>query len=347
MAVATEIAGALPPGCAVVVKSTVPPGTAARIAALLGRPDVAVVSNPEFLREGFAVTDFLNPDRIVVGFDTDTDTDTDAGGVAQRIASLFARLAAPVVFTSTASAELAKYAANCFLAVKLSYINEIAGLCERTGADISEVTEVLSHDPRIGASHLQPGPGWGGPCLPKDTWAILHVASAASSDLGLLRAALAANQRQLRIIVDKARLALGGRLAGSRIALLGLAFKVGTADLRESSALAIAELLGAEQARVTGYDPAVHTDVAGVWVASDPYEAVTGADAAVLLTEWPEFGMLDWTRISGLMAGDTVIDARNQLDPAVLDRAGLRWQGLGQSSPSHIKWGSRRPGCAR
>lgn len=166
MTVAAEIADELPHRSAVVIKSTVPPGTAARIAALLGRPDVVVVSNPEFLREGTAVADSLRPDRIVVGCDID--------GTGERIARLYAKLPVPVVFTSTASAELAKYAANCFLAVKLSYINEVASLCERTGADIREVAEVLGHDPRIGACYLSPGPGWGGPCLPKDTQAVLQ-----------------------------------------------------------------------------------------------------------------------------------------------------------------------------
>jgi UDPglucose 6-dehydrogenase len=323
--VAAEIADALPQGSDVVIKSTVPPGTAARIAALLGRPDVVVASNPEFLREGRAVADFLHPDRIVVGADTD--------GAAERIADLYAKLAAPVVLTSTASAELAKYAANCFLAVKLSYINDVADLCERTGADISEVTQVLGYDPRIGASYLQPGPGWGGPCLPKDTYALLHIAAAAGSESGLLHAALVANQRQQQRIVSKVRLALGGSLAGARIALLGLAFKAGTTDLRDSPAVAVAALLSAQSAQVTGYDPAVRGSVPGISVAEDPYHAVTGAAAAVILTDWPQFCMLDWTRFSQLMAGNTIIDTRNHLDPAALDSVGLCWHGIGRSHP--------------
>lgn len=326
LAVVTQIAGALPAGATVVVKSTVPPGTAAQIESLLGRPDVAVVSNPEFLREGTAVADFLRPDRIVVGCDHD--------GAAERVAGLYAKLEAPVVFTSTASAELAKYAANSFLAVKVSYINEVAALCERTGADIAEVTQVLGHDPRIGASHLRPGPGWGGPCLPKDVRALAHVAATAGSEFGMLQAALAANQRQQRMIVAKARLALGGSLAGARIALLGLAFKAGTADLRDSPAVTVAELLAADQAHVSGYDPTVDASAPGISVSSDPYQAVTDADAAIVLTEWPEFRTLDWARISQLMAGDTVIDTRNLLDLTVLDRAGLRWYGMGRPSPS-------------
>lgn len=329
MTVTAQIADALGEAAALIVKSTVPPGTAARITALLHRTDVLVISNPEFLREGNAVLDFLHPDRIVIGCDTD--------GAAGRVAVLYAKIAAPVVFTSTASAELAKYAANSFLALKLSYINEIADLCERTGADIGEVRQVLGHDPRIGASHLRPGPGWGGPCLPKDLTALLHVASAVGSELGLLQAAQAANRRQQRRVVAKASEALGGSLVGKRIALLGLTFKAGTADLRESPAIAVATLLAAKQARVIGYDPAARTSVAGISAAQDPYEAVTGADAAVILTDWPEFRILDWTRIGRLMAGDVVIDTRNQLDPAALDRAELTWIGMGSGGPNSGK----------
>jgi UDPglucose 6-dehydrogenase len=320
MAVAAEIAGALLEGSVVVIKSTVPPGTAARIADLLDRPDLVVASNPEFLREGTAVADFLRPDRIVIGCDTDG---------AHRVAGLYAKLEAPVIVTSTSSAELAKYAANCFLAVKLSYINEVAGLCERAGADIREVAEVLGHDPRIGASHLRPGPGWGGPCLPKDAKALLHLGWVAGSELTLLRAAVAANQWQQRQVVEKIRLALGGSLVGTRIALLGLTFKPGTGDLRDSPATAVATLLAAEQAQVVGCDPGVRASISGTAVSEDPYKAVTGADAVVILTDWPQFRKLDWTRISQLMAGHTVIDTRNHLDPAALDRAGLCWHGMG------------------
>lgn len=326
MAVSAQIAGALSSGSAVVIKSTVPPGTAVRVAAVVGRPDVTVVSNPEFLREGSAVTDFLSPDRIVVGCDNGADA-------AERVAGLYTKVVSPVVLTSTVSAELAKYAANSFLAVKLSFVNEVAELCERTGADIGEVTEILGHDPRIGGSYMRPGPGWGGPCLPKDAEAFLHIGAAAGSALEVLRAAVAANQRQQRRIVDMARLAVGSSLIGARIALLGLAFKAGTGDLRDSPTIAVAELLAAGQAQVTGYDPAVRGSVAGVRLANDPYEAVTCADAVVVLTDWPEFRELDWGRIGQLMAGDTVIDTRNHLDPAVLDRAGLRWRGVGRSHP--------------
>jgi UDPglucose 6-dehydrogenase len=335
MTVAREIAGVLPDGSVVVIKSTVPPGTATRIAALFDRPDLVVASNPEFLREGTAVADFLRPDRIVIGSDID--------GAAERVAGLYTKLEAPVVVTSTASAELAKYAANCFLAVKLSYINEVASLCERAGADIHEVAEVLGHDPRIGASHLRPGPGWGGPCLPKDAKALLHVGCAAGSELTLLRAAVAANWRQQLQVVDKIRLALGGSLVGTRIALLGLTFKPGTGDLRDSPAIAVATLLAAEQAQVVGCDPAVRASISGTAVSEDPYDAVTGADAVVILTDWPQFRTLDWTRIGQLMTGHAVIDTRNHLDPAALDRAGLRWHSMGRSRSTISEESESRP----
>jgi UDPglucose 6-dehydrogenase len=335
MTVMAQIASALPPGSAVVIKSTVPPGTAARLAAVLSRPDVAVISNPEFLREGSAVEDFLRPDRIVVGCDAD--------GAGERVVDLYAKLAAPVVLTSTASAELAKYAANCFLAVKLSYLNELTDLCELTGADIGEVAEILGYDARIGASYLRSGPGWGGPCLPKDTAGLLQIGTAAGTELGVLRAAIEANQRQQRTIVSKLRLALGGTLAGARIALLGLAFKAGTGDLRESPAIAIATQLTAEQAQVIGYDPAVRGTVAGIVVTDDPYQAATGADAIVLVTDWPEFSKLDWNQIRLVMKGDLVVDPRNQLEPAVIHQSGLRWRGTGRVTPG-LKAGSDAAG---
>ncbi|MGH3932532.1 MAG: UDP-glucose dehydrogenase family protein, partial [Pseudonocardiaceae bacterium] len=195
--VVTEVRELLPPGCVVVNKSTVPVGTAALTATLLDRPDVAVVSNPEFLREGSAVADFLTPDRIVVG--------SDAQDAAERVAALYSRLGAPTVLTDAASAEMVKYAANCFLAMKLSYVNAVAELCERLGADVLAVTEGIGYDRRIGQAFLTPGPGWGGSCLPKDTHALLQVALAADCDFALLRASLDTNTRQQVRMVDKVR----------------------------------------------------------------------------------------------------------------------------------------------
>ena len=276
----------------IVNKSTVPVGTAIRTAELLRRDDVAVVSNPEFLREGSAVHDFLNPDRIVVG--------CDQQDAAERVAALYARLGAPTVLTDAASAELVKYAANCFLAMKLSYVNAVAELCERLGANITDVTEGMGYDKRIGQAFLSPGPGWGGSCLPKDTHAMLQAADAADFEFRLLRATIDTNERQRTRMVEKVRLAVTGKRGGSlshvRLGLLGLTFKAGTDDLRDSPALAVAALLKQAGAELVGYDPALAggTDLGPVSVVDDPYQAAKDVDALVVLTEWPDFRSLDW-----------------------------------------------------
>ena len=325
--VAAEVSELLRPACVVVNKSTVPVGTAARTAELLGRADVAVVSNPEFLREGSAVADFLNPDRIVVG--------CDAQDAAERVAALYARLGAPTVLTDAASAEMVKYAANCFLAMKLSYVNAVAELCERLGADVLDVTEGIGYDRRIGQAFLSPGPGWGGSCLPKDTHALLQVAAAVDFDFGLLRASLDTNTRQRARMVDKVRDAVGGDLRGARIGLLGLTFKAGTDDLRDSPALAVAALLRGEGAELVGYDPGVCAAVPGttddVEVTDDPVKVASGAAAIVVLTEWPEFRVLDWGRLAEVVEHRVVIDTRNLLDADVLRRVGFEVRGVGRA----------------
>ena len=324
-AVAHEVRGLLPRGCVVVNKSTVPVGTAARTRGLLGRRDVAVVSNPEFLREGSAVHDFLNPDRIVVG--------CDQQDAAERVAALYSRLGAPTLLTDAASAEMVKYAANCFLAMKLSYVNAMAELCERLGADVHEVTEGMGYDRRIGQAFLRPGPGWGGSCLPKDTHALMRISDAAGFDFPLLDASLETNQRQAGRMVEKVRVAVGGSLVGKRIGLLGLTFKAGTDDLRDSPALAVAALLRAEGAELTGFDPGCRVPVAGmtdgITVADDAMGAVKDADAIVVLTEWPQFRGLDWSALAKVAAARTVVDTRNLLDPDVIRRAGFSWVGVG------------------
>lgn len=321
-AVIDEISSALPAECVVITKSTVPVGTAQRIRALLGREDVAVVANPEFLREGTAVSDFLNPDRIVVGSDDEA--------AAEWVAGLYADLAAPSVVTDAASAELVKYVANCFLAMKLSYVNAVAELCERLGADIDSVTEGMGYDRRIGRSFLKPGPGWGGSCLPKDTHALVQVAESVGFDFSLLSAAIGENIAQRDRIVSKIAGAVGGSLAGARIGILGLAFKAGTNDLRDSPALSVAAMLTTHGAEVTAYDPAVGGDLSGMRVVDDPYQTAKGADAIVVLTEWDEFRKLDWSYVADLMHGDVVVDTRNLLDPPVLLAVGLTWLGLGR-----------------
>ncbi|WP_158881496.1 UDP-glucose dehydrogenase family protein [Amycolatopsis anabasis] len=330
-AVLDELRPLLRPGSVLVNKSTVPVGTAERTKELIGRDDVAVVSNPEFLREGSAVQDFLKPDRIVVG--------SDAQDAAERVASLYARLGAPTVLTDAATAELVKYAANCFLAMKLSYVNAMAELCERLGADINDITEGMGYDRRIGQSFLTPGPGWGGSCLPKDTHAMLQIADSADFEFRLLRAAIETNTRQRQRIVDKVRLAVTGRRTGSlshvRLGLLGLTFKANTDDLRDSPALAVAALLRQAGAELVAYDPVVPPDtlrpeLGSVSVVDDPSLVAKDVDALVLLTEWPEFRTLDWPRLAEAARRPIVVDTRNLLDPDVLRRAGFDWIGLGR-----------------
>ncbi len=312
-----EMQSLLPAGSVVVNKSTVPVGTAQRTAELLEREDVAVVSNPEFLREGSAVHDFLNPDRIVVG--------CDKQDAAERVAALYARLV--------------KYAANCFLAMKLSYVNAMAELCDRLGADISDVTEGMGFDKRIGQSYLQAGPGWGGSCLPKDTSAMLQLADAADFEFRLIRATIDTNNRQRQRMVDKVRLAVTGKRGGSlskvRLGILGLTFKAGTDDLRDSPALAVSALLRQAGAKLVAYDPALRSgdtraELDGITVVDDPYRAAEGVQAMVVLTEWPEFRALDWAKLAGVVAQPVVVDTRNLLDPDVLRRAGFAWNGLGR-----------------
>ncbi|WP_033291131.1 UDP-glucose dehydrogenase family protein [Amycolatopsis jejuensis] len=330
-AVLAEITDVLAPDTVVVNKSTVPVGTADRTLELLGREDVAVVSNPEFLREGSAVEDFLKPDRIVVG--------SRSQDAAERVAALYSRLGAPTVLTDAASAELVKYSANCFLAMKLSYVNAMAELCERLGADIGDVTEGMGYDRRIGQSYLKPGPGWGGSCLPKDTRAMLQIADSADFEFRLLRAAIDTNERQRQRIVDKVRQAVTGRRSGTlshaRLGLLGLTFKAHTDDLRDSPALAVAAMLRQDGAELVAYDPALSADTAhpgleSISVVEDPELAAKDVDALVVLTEWPQFRSLDWPRLAELTRQPVVVDTRNLIDPDVLARAGFRWDGLGR-----------------
>lgn len=323
--VVKEIRELLPSGCVVVTKSTVPVGTSARITHLLDRHDVAVASNPEFLREGCAVADFLEPDRIVVG--------ADQPSAGERVAGLYAGLGAPTVLTDTASAELVKYVANGFLAMKLSYVNAVAELCERVDANIVDVTEGLGYDRRIGRSFLSPGPGWGGSCLPKDTRALLDVAQAAGFDFPLVEATIDTNVRHQHAIVTKI-VETVGPLAGARICLLGLTFKAGTDDLRDSPALAVAARLREAGAELRGYDPAVPHAVPGVTdaltVVDGPYRAARGAAAIVVLTEWPQFRDLDWARLAGIVQRRVVVDTRNLLDLDVLRRVGFTVRGVGR-----------------
>ncbi|MGV7697584.1 UDP-glucose dehydrogenase family protein [Mycobacterium kansasii] len=325
--VVRQLGSLLPSGCVVVTKSTVPVGTARRIAALIGRPDVAVVSNPEFLSEGTAVFDFFHPSRIVIG--------ADDSRAAERVLGLYDGIDSDVVITDPPTAELTKYAANCFLALKLSYANAMAELAEFLDADGVAVLDAVGRDPRIGGGYFNPGPGWGGSCLPKDTDALRHMAQSVAMPFTLLEAAIETNARQPGLVVDKVREAAGGTLTGATIGVLGLTFKAGTDDVRYSPALAVVEGLVAEGAVVRAYDPAVAAPAPGwtngLMLATSAYGACEDAAVLVVLTEWPEFRKLEWSRLAAGVTRRTVVDSRNLLDPDILAEAGLRWIGMGRS----------------
>src|SRR5918995_2245825 len=282
---AREIAPHLPYESVVVNKSTVPVGSARVVERVLDRPDVKVVSNPEFLREGSAVQDFLKPHPIVVG-------STDQAS-AIKVSSLYIGVAAPVIVTDPASAETIKYAANAFLATKLSYVNAVAAICEGVGADVNDVVLGLGYDKRIGQDFLRPGPGWGGSCFPKDTRALLKIATDAGYEFDLLDGVVAVNDEQFERVTDKIRDSAGGDVVGKTIGVWGLTFKARTDDLRESPSLAIIERLLDKGAKVQAHDPTVPGPKPGIPegidVCADPYAAAEGADVLVVLTEWEDY----------------------------------------------------------
>jgi len=320
-----QIGPFLRPGAIVINKSTVPVGTTLLVQQALGRDDVHVVSNPEFLRQGTAVHDFLHPDRIVIG--------ADDREVALRVASLYLGLAAPWVVTDPASAELIKYVANSFLATKLSFVNAVAAVSEAVGADVEDVIQGVGHDRRIGHDFMQPGPGWGGSCLPKDTMALARIAEEAGYQFGLLNSAIDVNLQQFERIVDKVEALIGGPVKGRTIAAWGLTFKANTDDLRDSPALKILDRLTARGAVVHAYDPGVAADrsvMDGVTVVDDAYKAAEGADALVVLTEWGEFRRADLDRLADAMASPNVVDARNMLDLDALRRRGFTVSSIGR-----------------
>jgi len=323
VATAEEISEALQPGSIVVNKSTVPVGTAQMVDRALGRSDIAVVSNPEFLREGTAVSDSFHPDRVVVGCH-----DVAKG---REVSDLFAPTGAAVVLTTTATAETIKYASNAFLAVKLSFINAMAGFCEAVGADVRDLVVGLGFDPRIGRHYLNVGPGWGGSCLPKDTAALLHMSETNGFDFELLRGAINTNESQLQRMVDKISHGAGG-LAGKTIAVWGLTFKADTDDRRCSPAVDIVQRLIQSGATVRAYDPMVPEtgdDIAGVHVVTDMYDALDGADALAVLTEWSEFRLADLKQVASRLGSGTVVDCRNLFEPADIRAHHLTYEGIG------------------
>lgn len=332
-AAAAEIGPILPAGAVVVNKSTVPVGSFGIVGETLGRSDVSVVSNPEFLREGTAVNDFLHPDRVVIGSDDER--------AARIVAALYAQLDTEFVFTDPTSAELIKYAANGFLAMKISFINSVAALCEHVGADIASVVAGIGSDRRIGRPFLQPGPGWGGSCFPKDSRALVSTAAQHGYDFSLMRGVIDINEQQYERMVHKVMAAAGRdvSLDGVVVAALGLTFKAGTDDLRESPSLRVIDSLRARGAVVQAYDPtaigelnAVQRErLAGLQLRSSAIDAVDGADVAVVLTEWPEFTTLDLPKVADVMRGNAVVDCRNLLDGERCRTAGLRYDGVGRS----------------
>jgi UDPglucose 6-dehydrogenase len=313
---------------ALVMKSTVPVGTGnaiKRIFSEQGKSGFAYVSCPEFLKEGSALEDFMHPDRVVVG---------DGGDWAgDAVVKLYEPLGAPIVRTDVASAEMVKLAANAFLATKISFINEIANVCELTGADVREVAKGIGLDQRIGPHFLNAGIGFGGSCFPKDVSALKQLAGNSGYHFQLLTSVIEVNELQKRRVISKLQKHLGS-LVGKKVALLGLAFKANTDDMREASSLVLSARLAADGATVSAYDPVAEDEarklMSGLEFADSALEALDGVDACVLVTEWAEFGDLDWRAAAERMAGSLVIDGRNFLDPDAVRAAGLTYEGIGR-----------------
>jgi UDPglucose 6-dehydrogenase len=312
---------------ALIMKSTVPAGTGETIRRDL--PGVAYVSCPEFLKEGSAVADFMHPDRVVIGADPGDEAAGDA------VAALYEPLGGEIVRTDVPSAEMIKLASNAFLATKISFVNEIANVCEEVGADVGEVARGMGLDQRIGPSFLRAGIGYGGSCFPKDVSALKMLAGNTGYHFQLLNAVIEVNELQKRRVVQKLLGHLGS-LVGRRVALLGLAFKPDTDDMREASSLVLAARLQGEGAEVVAYDPvaaeAARDLLDGVELRDSALEAFDGADAAVLVTEWPEFAELDWAQAAGRMARPLLVDGRNFLDPQKLTSAGFEYEGIGRAT---------------
>ena len=334
----SQIAPHLSAGCVIATKSTVPVGTGALIRELLAAStdiDVDVVSNPEFLREGSAITDFMRPDRVVIG----TSSERAAGTMRELYRPLYL-IETPMIFTTVESAEMIKYASNAFLAVKISFINEVANLCECTGADVHVVAKAMGLDKRIGSKFLHPGPGYGGSCFPKDTRALAALGVRHSVALDVVEAAITANNRQRDLAVERiARMTDG--ITGSTVAVLGLAFKPNTSDIRESPAWYICEALAARGARIRAFDPVAMADARRsvapglrerIHFASGAADAATGADVLVIATEWNEFRNLDLPKLRGLMRRTVVVDLRNVLDPERTRLAGFTYVSTGRTN---------------
>ena len=323
--VAKQIGNHLLPRMVVVNKSTVPVGSNSQVAQWLNRDDVFVVSNPEFLRQGTALHDFLHPNRIVVGGDN--------AEAVEKVASLYANIDVPLLRMNASSAESLKYAANSFLATKLTFVNAIADICELVGADIFDVVEGLGMDPRIGSEFLNPGPGWGGSCFPKDTRALVSIASKGGYDFALLRAIIEINDQHSARIAEKVIAECGGSVEGLSIAAWGLTFKANTDDLRDSPAIKILKMLRDAGAEIQAYDPtAKEMYEAYPWIAvhTSALEACVNADALVLLTEWDEFSSINPKEVADRLRESRVVDSRNILNKEKWISAGFVYRGVGR-----------------
>jgi UDPglucose 6-dehydrogenase len=332
-AAAEQIAQALGGDGLVVTKSTVPVGTGRRLQQLFGRlrPDltVEVASNPEFLREGSAIEDFMRPDRVVVGVES-----AHAQDVLERLYRPLNLIQTPIVFTSLETAELIKYATNSFLATKVTFINEMADLCERVGADVQDVAKGLGLDRRIGGKFLHPGPGFGGSCFPKDTMALLRIAEEANVPQRIVESVVAVNEGRKRNMVRRIIQACGGSVRGQTVAILGVTFKPNTDDIRDSPSLVIVPALQAEGAVVRAYDPEGMPSAAEalpdvIWC-DDAYGATEGADAMVVLTEWNQFRGLDLERVRSLLARPIAVDLRNIYEPSDMTALGFSYTSIGR-----------------
>jgi UDPglucose 6-dehydrogenase len=337
---AGEIARALTGPAVVVTKSTVPVGTGDEVERILheARPDldVSVCSNPEFLREGAAIEDFKRPDRIVVGVE-----DSHAEEAMREIYRPLYLNKAPILFTSRRTAELIKYAANAFLATKITFINEIADLCEIVGADVQDVSRGIGLDNRIGAKFLHAGPGYGGSCFPKDTLALLKTAEDHQSPIRIVEAVVKVNDQRKRAMGRKVIRALGEEPRGKTVALLGLTFKPNTDDMRDAPSVAIYQALEDAGVKVRGYDPEgteqARPMMPNMEFRDSPYAAAEGADAVVLVTEWDVLRALDLKRLKATMAGDALVDLRNVYTADEVIAAGFRWQGIGKPGVAKAK----------
>jgi UDPglucose 6-dehydrogenase len=318
----------------VVTKSTVPMGTGSMIRRLIeenrARPvPFSVASNPEFLREGSAVEDFMRPNRVVIGAE-----DEQAIAILKDLYNPLYLIETPFVITNVVSAEMIKYASNAFLATRISFINEIANLCEAVGADVHEVVRGMGLDNRIGRKFLHPGPGFGGSCFPKDTRAVIRMAQEAGVDALVVRAAVEANERQIDRMIAKIEAAAGGGVKGKSIAVLGLAFKPNTSDVRDSPAVRVIRGLLAAGARVRAFDPAAVDEARAVLpdivYAKDAYDAAAGCDLLVLATEWNQFRNLDWARMRQALSTPVVVDLRNVYEPPQMRELGFSYTGVGR-----------------